>query len=69
MKLTPKEMFTKAKENTQILNILVSENINNTQDKDNEDNKEYFDKINHKYKNNINYKHTLNLTKKFNKNN
>ena len=35
MELTPKEMLTKYKENSQILNILVSENINNAQDKDN----------------------------------
>lgn len=35
----------------------------------NEDNKEYFDKIKHKYKDNINFKSTLNITKVINKNN
>ena len=63
--LTPKEMLTKFKEKSKILNILVTENINNTQN--NEDNKEYFDKINHKYQNNLNFKHTFNIAKVINK--
>ena len=34
--------------------------------KSNEENKDYFDKINHKYKDNLNFKPTLNITKVIN---